>query len=177
MKAIITSERFYLREKSIEDAQDMYSLNADPEVIKYTGDPPFANPQEAKVFIQNYDHFAKHGFGRWVIVDKKSKKYLGWCGLKKHTDGMIDLGYRIKKEYWGCGIASECAKACIEYGFEQLGIPEIVGRSAKANIASIRILQKVGMQYWKDDTCDGIADAAWYKITKNDYDLLLSASV
>jgi len=53
-----------------------------------------------------------------VIVDKLSGQYLGWCGLKQHADGMVDLGYRIKKEHWSKGIASECAAACLQYGFD-----------------------------------------------------------
>ena len=169
MKAVIQTQRFYLREKLPSDAKDMYLLNANPEVIKYTGDPPFKDEAEALDFIHNYTHFKEHGFGRWVIVDKKTNQYLGWCGLKKHSNGMIDLGYRIKKEYWGQGIASESAFACLEYGFQTLGMKEIVGRSASANQASIRILEKIGMKYWKKDTCDGIQDAVWYKIDKETY--------
>jgi len=166
---IFSTNRFHLREKLLCDAEEMYLLNADPEVIQYTGDPPFKDVQEAEDFIKRYDHFAKYGFGRWVIVEKSTGQYLGWCGLKKHTDGMIDLGYRIKKEYWGRGIASECAAACLDYGFNQLGIQEIVGRSARANHASIRILEKIGMQFWKKDTCEGISNSVWYKIDKSTY--------
>ena len=169
MKAIIQTTRFYLREKLLSDAKDMYLLNADPEVIQYTGDPPFKDEDEALAFIKNYDHFRKHGFGRWVIVDKQNNEYLGWCGLKKHEDGMIDLGYRIKKEHWGKGIASEAAAACLDYGFNVLSIENIVGRSASANLASIRILEKIGMTFWKNDNCDGIEDSVWYKIDKETY--------
>jgi RimJ/RimL family protein N-acetyltransferase len=168
MNPIIQTNRFYLREKLLSDAKDMYLLNADPEVIKYTGDPPFKDENDALVFIKNYDHFQKYGFGRWVIVNKHNDEYLGWCGLKKHESGMIDLGYRIKKEHWGKGIASEAAAACLDYGFNILNINEIVGRSASANIASIRILEKIGMKFWKKDTCDGISDAVWYKIIKGE---------
>lgn len=168
MNPIFQTNRFYLREKQPSDAKDMYLLNADPEVIKYTGDPPFQDEGEALAFIQQYDHFQKHGFGRWVIVDQQSEEYLGWCGLKKHDNGMIDLGYRIKKVHWGKGIASEAAAACLDYGFNVLHINEIVGRSASANVVSIRILEKIGMKFWKKDTCDGIADAVWYKINRNE---------
>ena len=169
MNPIIQTNRFYLREKQLSDAKDMYLLNIDPEVIKYTGDPPFKDEDEALAFIKNYDHFRKHGFGRWVIVDKQNDEYLGWCGLKKHEDGMIDLGYRIKKEHWSKGIASEAAAACVDYGFTVLNINEIVGRSASANAASIRILEKIGMQFWKKDTCDGIEDSVWYKVDRETY--------
>ena len=169
MKPVFSTLRFHLREKQISDAHDMYLLNADPEVIQYTGDVAFKDAKEAEAFIKNYDHFRKHGFGRWVIEDKNNAEYLGWCGLKKHPNGMIDLGYRIKKEHWGKGIATECAAACLDYGFRNLKIEEIVGRSVRANLASIRILEKIGMQYWKNDTCDGLPDAVWYRIDKSSY--------
>lgn len=175
MKPIITTTRFHLREKLPSDAEDMYLLNADPEVIKYTGDPPFRDEAEALAFIKSYDHFKKNGFGRWVIVDQKTNEYLGWCGLKRHEDGMIDIGYRIKKEHWGKGIASETAAACLDYGFSVLDMNEIVGRSASENLASIRILEKIGMTFWKKDTCEGIDNSVWYKIDKATY--LLSAVV
>jgi len=169
MKAIFSTSRFHLRQKQACDARDMYLLNANPEVIRYTGDEAFKDIQEAEEFIKNYDHFEKHGFGRWVIVDKNDHQYLGWCGLKRHEDGMVDLGYRIKKAHWGKGIATECAAACLDYGFNTLGLDEIVGRSASANLASIRILEKIGMQFWKKDACDGLADSVWYKIDKQTY--------
>ncbi len=169
MNAIFSTSRFHLREKLVSDARDMYLLNANPEVTQYTGDAAFSDIKEAEAFIKNYDHFQKHGFGRWVIVDKNDHQYLGWCGLKKHDDGMIDLGYRIKKAHWGKGIASECASACLDYGFNTLNLHEIVGRSACANLASIRILEKIGMQFWKKADCDGLADSVWYKIDKQSY--------
>ncbi len=169
MKHLIETSRFYLREKQLSDAKDMYLLNAEPEVLKYTGDFAFKNEAEALAFIKGYDHFQKHGFGRWVIVDKNSNEYLGWCGLKRHANGMVDLGYRIKKEHWGKGIATEAATACLDYGFNSLTLETIVGRSAKANIASIRILEKIGMKFWKKDTCNGIADAVWYKLNKKTF--------
>ena len=169
MNPIIETTRFYLREKLPSDAKDMYLLNADPEVLQYTGDTPFRDEAEAKAFIIAYDHFQKHGFGRWVIIDKNTNKYLGWCGLKRHADGMVDLGYRVKKEHWGKGIASETANACLDYGFTTLNLDKIVGRSAKANHASIRILEKIGMQFWKEDACDGIQDAIWYVIDKQSH--------
>ena len=169
MKTIISTPRFFLREKLPSDAMDMYELNADPEVLKYTGDKPFSDQQDALNFILGYDHFKKNGFGRWVIVDRETTAYLGWCGFKKHSNGMIDLGYRIKRQHWGKGIASESAKACLDYGFTTLKFDKIVGRSASSNLASIRILEKIGMKFWKKDSCDGIQDALWYQISKSAY--------
>ena len=166
---MIETKRFYLREKRLSDAKDMYLLNANPEVLRYTGDIPFKDVKEAEAFIKSYDHFAVNGFGRWVIEDKSTKEYLGWCGLKRHSSGMIDLGYRIKKEHWDKGIASECAHACLHYGFTQLKLEKIVGRSARANNASIRILEKIEMNFWKKDMCDDIKDAVWYTIDRQTY--------
>ena len=70
---------------------------------------------------------------------------LGWCGLKRHGDGQVDLGYRLLRSAWGRGYATEASKACLEWGFQEAGWT----RSSvawRANTASIRVLEKVGMR-------------------------------
>ena len=64
---LLTTTRLHLKEFEIEDAENMYLLNSDPEVIKYTGDVAFNTIEEAKSLIQNYDHYQKYGFGRWSV--------------------------------------------------------------------------------------------------------------
>ncbi len=166
MKVVLETERLQLRELTPEDAQSMFDLNSDPEVIKYTGDPPFESVEQTKVFLQNYDDYKKNGFGRWAMISKAENEFIGWCGLKLNEEKLIDLGFRVFRKHWNKGYASEAAKACIHYGFETLGFDQITGRVLSENTASIKVLEKLGMQYWKSGTCHGFENARYYRIIK-----------
>lgn len=160
MKLILETHRCYLRELSVDDAQSFYDLNADPEVIKYTGDKPFDTIHEAKSFLQNYHQYALYGFGRWAVIAKDTNSFLGWCGLKFMPElNEVDLGFRFFKKYWNQGYATETAKACLEYGFNHLELTKIIGRAMKANVGSVKVLEKTGMTFvgeHKFDTHDGV---------------------
>ena len=165
MKWILETERLKLREFELDDAVKMWELNEGIDVIKYTGDPAFDSIEAARQFIEAYDHYEKEGFGRWAVILKTSGEFIGWCGLKRHEGGMVDIGFRFFKRDWGKGYATESAKACLSYGFTKLGMNEIIGRAAKANVASVRVLEKIGMQYWKEDGCEGIEGAEWWRLS------------
>ncbi len=163
----LETERLYLREFELEDAKSMFALNAVNEQIQYTGDVPFESITAAQNFLLNYSDYKRNGFGRWACITKEEGHWIGWCGLKRHSDGLVDLGYRFFKEYWGMGYATESSLACLAYGFNELGLKEIVGRSAKANLASIRVLEKIGMKLWKEEDADHIENAQIYRIRKD----------
>jgi len=148
MKIILETERCFLRELAVTDAQHFYDLNADSEVIKYTGDKAFSTITEAKSFLENYNQYELYGYGRWAVIDKNSNAFLGWCGLKYSPDlDEVDLGFRFFKKYWNLGYATETAKACIEYGFNHLQLTTIFGRAMELNIGSIKVLEKIGMTF------------------------------
>jgi len=151
MKTIGHTDRLLLRETSADDAQIIYELNSDPEVIQYTGDPPFKSVAEASVFLDNYDHYQKYGRGRWAIVDKATGEILGWCGLKYHANtGETDLGFRLFKKYWGKGYATEASHLALQYGFRRLGLDSIIARAVKENKASIKVMNKLGLVFEQD---------------------------
>ena len=94
-KSIIETPRLILREFTVDDAYKIWELNSDPEVIKYTGDPPFENVENARKFIENYEEYKKTGFGRWAVIKKDSNSFLGWCGLKLNEQNLVDIGFRF----------------------------------------------------------------------------------
>ncbi len=148
MKKIIETNRLYLRELTIEDAENFYLLNADEEVIKYTGDNAFESIEKAKAFLENYNPYQEYGYGRWAVIDKSNEEFLGWCGLKFSPElKETDIGFRFFKKHWNKGYATESAKACLDYGFEKLKIKTIVGRAMELNKASIKVLEKIGMTF------------------------------
>ena len=170
MKPILfTTDRLFFREFSNEDAEFYYNLNLDWEVMKYTGDVAFESIEASKVFLEKYNPYVITGFGRWTIGIKKTKEIIGWCGLKLLEDDTVDIGYRLAKKFWGNGYATEASLKCLEIGFEQYDLKEIIGRTAKENLASINVLLKIGMKFWKDAPCEGIENSVYYKITKEEY--------
>lgn len=166
MKKIIKTDRLILRELNKKDSLNFYNLNSDPEVLKFTGDNPFSSISEAEKFLINYSDYKKNGFGRWAVILKETNSFIGWCGLKLNEENLIDIGFRFFRKEWGKGYATESAKACIEYGFNHLNINEIIGRTSKNNISSIKVLEKINMLFWKHDSFEGVEDAVYYKIKK-----------
>jgi RimJ/RimL family protein N-acetyltransferase len=165
MKPILfESPRLLFREWALSDASWLKELNDDPDVLKHTGDRPFLTIEEVEDFIDNYDQYKTHGFGRWAVYLKENNVPIGWCGLRYNEEETIDLGFRLFKMTWGKGYATEAAIATLNYGFSELHILEVVGRTAKANIASIRVLEKAGMKFWKEGKAHGLEDVQYYKI-------------
>jgi len=81
---------------------------------------------------------------------------MGWCGLKYLSEqNEVDVGYRFMKKFWGFGYATEAALACIEYGFARLDLHRIVGRALPANLGSIKVLEKCGMEFGHQEVMQG----------------------
>lgn len=168
----LETERTYLRNLTVADAEDFFSLNLDPEVMKYTGDNPFRSLNDAKKFLRNYDQYQKYGVGRLAVIEKKTGEFLGWCGLKYTPDqDYYDLGYRFFRTHWNKGYATETAIANLHFGFRQKCLDEIVGRALSANTASIKVLEKIGMTFRRTFQYEG-QQGFWHSITKREYESL-----
>ena len=151
MKEILKTERLLLRELTPDDAENLYKLNLNPNVIKYTGNSAFKDIDETREFLENYPDYKLNGFGRWAVIEKSNNQFLGWCGLKYDQNlDETDIGFRFFEEHWNKGFATESAKACIKYGFENLNLKTIIGRAMAENVASIKVLEKLGMNYEKE---------------------------
>ena len=147
MKKILETERFILRENDGNDAEFFYELNSDPDVIRYTGNDAFNSVEDARRLLDNYPDYKQNGYGRWGVVEKDTGEMWGWCGLKLRENGEIDLGYRFHKRHWNKGAATECSIACVKYGFEELGMDRIMAEALVENPASVRVMEKVGMEF------------------------------
>lgn len=169
MKTIAETKRLFIREFSLGDAKCFYDLNNDPEVMRYTGDKPFRSIEESQLLINNYDAYKKNGFGRNTLILKESNEIIGWCGLKRHEEGMVDLGFRLFQKYWNKGYATEASLKHLELGFNTYQIEEIIGRASHDNLASIAVLKKCGMKFWKNAPCEGIENSVYYRIQKRDF--------
>jgi ribosomal-protein-alanine N-acetyltransferase len=140
------TDRLQHRAFTIEDAEVVFALNSNPEVMRYTGERMLQSLDEAKQLIVNNSDFDEVGYGRWACIDKKTRKVIGFCGLKYLPDlGAVDVGYRLLPRYWGRGLATEACMASLRFGFATLQLDQIIGLVLPDNPASIRVLEKAGM--------------------------------
>lgn len=152
------TSRLQHRAFTIDDADVFFSLNSNPDVMRWTGEPPPASLEAGRDAIANYPDFEIHGYGRWACVLKDTSTVIGFCGLKYLPDlDVVDVGYRFLPPYWGRGLATEACLASVAFGFETLKLREIVGFVIPDNLASIRVLEKVGMTFDGECDYDGIA--------------------
>ena len=159
------TNRLHFRLLKESDASWFFALNQDPTVLKYTGDDPFGSEEDARTFLAEYPEYEKHGMGRWAVVLNTSQEPIGWCGLKRNEEDEVDIGFRFLQQHWGKGYATEAAKACLDWGLQDKGLPYIVGRSMRENGASIRVLEKLGMTFWKEREVPGLHTAVYYRIS------------
>jgi len=164
----LTTDRLIMRPITVQDAENLYLLNLNPEVIRYTADPPFDSVEHTIQFYAAYDQYKKYKMGRFSTFLKSNGTFLGWCGLKYHENGEVDLGYRFLQDHWGNGYATESSVASLKYGFRQLALKEIVAFAMKNNTASIKVMQKLGMSYASDIKLEGI-DGVKYVIKRDQF--------
>jgi len=169
MIMILETTRLSLSQFEPGDEKLLFDLNKDWAVVKYTGNQPMKDLDEAlAVLHQNIFPQYEAGFGRWAVYLKSNQEFLGWCGLKKH-DGHIDLGYRFFAKHWGKGYATESAKAVLNYAFTNLALQEVIAHAAIENVSSLHVLEKIGMHRVGEGVEDGIRVYA-YRITKEEWD-------
>lgn len=168
---MLATQRLVLRPARIEDAKNLYELNLDPEVVRYTGDVPYASVLDSQKFIQEkmIPQFQKTKMSRFIVL--KEDEFLGWCGLKFHPEtNEVDLGYRLAKKFWGKGFATEASMACIDYGMKDLKLDRIIAKAMPDNVASIKVMLKIGMNhkgYFHDPTDPH--SFILYELLKQDY--------
>lgn len=126
------------------DGEHLYTLNADPRVLLWTGDLPFKDVAEAEAFVENYHHFEQHGFGRWWVFRRSDGECLGWCGLRKGSQG-IDFGLRWYYRHWNQGYGKSAGKAVLAWAdAQQLG--GLYAQHHPENLHSQRLLRSLGFR-------------------------------
>jgi [ribosomal protein S5]-alanine N-acetyltransferase len=157
MNVIIETDRLLLRTFTAADAPLLYELNLDPEVIRYTLDPIKDTGHALQILEQVIlPQYILYNYGRWAVHVKPGLGFIGWCGLKFIPQrNEIDLGYRFIKPSWGKGYATEAAYSCIKYGFDKLNLTRITARALPGNTASLKVLEKCGMNCLGEEEADG----------------------
>jgi ribosomal-protein-alanine N-acetyltransferase len=104
-------------------------------------------------------HFNQHGFGAWAVEIPGASRFAGFIGLsvpgfEAHFTPCVEIGWRLSAESWGHGYATEGARAVLEFGFESLGLVEIVSFTVPGNVRSRRVMERIGMSRQPGDDFD-----------------------
>ena len=145
----LQTSRFILRNWKQNDIEPFAILNSDPRVCEFL--PNVLSQEETLTsVIKIQSHFKKHAFGLFAVELISTKTFIGFVGLKylsfdSHFTPSVELAWRLSWENWGQGLATEAAQKVTQYGFETLGLPEILAITAKRNQRSRRVMEKLGM--------------------------------
>ncbi|SCY40456.1 Protein N-acetyltransferase, RimJ/RimL family [Nonlabens sp. Hel1_33_55] len=169
------TDRLFLRPFELSDAALFYQMNADEEVMRYTGDIPFNSIKAAEEFITDYidnpgGQIQKYQMGRLAVIEKSSNEFLGFCGIKTHEATQItDIGYRLLRSHWGKGNATEACQEMLKFAFESHNKNQIIAHVHEQNIGSQRVAEKLGFSMDHRFLWDGILPGRYYKLTRDAY--------
>jgi RimJ/RimL family protein N-acetyltransferase len=147
----IETPRLILRRWQSADVEPFARLNADPRVMEFF--PATLSRTETEAMIQAFEEtFRREDFGLWAAELRETKSLMGFIGLNVPAYPLpfspcVEIGWRLAFDCWGKGYAQEGARAALSFGFETVGIKEIVSFTAINNVRSRRVMEKIGLNY------------------------------
>jgi RimJ/RimL family protein N-acetyltransferase len=157
MTVYLETGRLVLREFTVGDVEDVVELDSDPEVMRYiNGGRPTPREEIRDEIIPFWTAYYERddGYGYWAAVEKATGRFLGWFHFRPHVgepprpaDVGIELGYRLRRDAWGQGYATEGSRALIRKGFTELGAERVYAETMAVNVASRRVLEKAGLRH------------------------------
>jgi len=146
----IETPRLILRPWRDSDLEPLAELNSDPEVMRHFAAP--LTRAESDAFAQRQSIcLAAHGFCFWAVEAPGIAPLIGAVGLapvrfQAHFTPAVEIGWRLARPYWGRGLATEAARAALADGFGRAKLDEIVAFTATTNLASVRVMRRIGMR-------------------------------
>lgn len=150
-----------LRRFRMADAPGLARLYTDDVIMRYMlpgkGLPRAEAETRARANVTNFNaHWDRLGFGVWAVEERQGGRLIGQCGLRQLDEiGEVEVLYLLNKTVWGRGLASEAARAALDFGFRSIGLRRIVGFTNPANVASRRVLEKIGLRF------ERLSDELW----------------
>lgn len=143
--------RLQLRQWTDADLEPLAAMNADPEVMAHFP-APLSRPESAAMLDRLRSQIAEHGWGLWALDLRRSGTLIGFTGLaipgfEAHFTPAVEIGWRLARTYWGHGYATEAARAAAAYGFDQLGLSEIVSFTTVDHRASRAVMERLEMTH------------------------------
>lgn len=144
-----TSPRLGFRNWTVADIPKMSAISGDPKVMEFF--PAVATPEQTENFILRMQvMYEVKGYCYFAVDRLDTHEFIGFIGLCAQENALefspyVDIGWRLSPKAWGNGFATEGAKACLDYGFNEIGLAKILATAAHQNTKSIRVMQKIGM--------------------------------
>jgi RimJ/RimL family protein N-acetyltransferase len=136
---------------------ELIQFHRDPDVMAELGG--LRDEEETSRYLtRNLDHWRDHGFGVWALREPSDSRFVGRAILRRlafEDADEIEIGYALYPEFWGRGLATEVAETCLSLGWKELDAPSLVGVTTANNLASQRVLLKVGMRYEREVVEEG----------------------
>jgi len=154
----LRTARLLLRRWREEDREPFARLNADPVVMEHF--PATLTREQSDALADAIEaRFAADGFGLWAVEVVERGEFVGFTGLARpafeaHFTPAVEVGWRLARDTWGRGYATEAARAALAYGFDTAGLPEIVSFTAAANERSRAVMRRLGMCHDPRDDFD-----------------------
>jgi len=145
----IGTERLILRQWRESDREPFARMNCDPAVMEHF--PALLSREESDALIDRAEaHLELHGFGPWAAELRDSHEFLGFVALfvpefEAAFTPCVEIGWRLAREHWGRGLATEGARALVRHAFEVQRLPELVSFTVPTNRRSLRVMRKLGM--------------------------------
>lgn len=147
MPVALETERLFLRPMGADDLDALARVLCDPETMRHYP-APFDRFQVQQWIDRNERHLAEFGCSLYSLVLKQTGEVIGDCGLSwKDVDGQreLEIGYHVRRDLWGRGLATESARACLQDGFTRIGVKRIIALIRPENLQSRRVAEKIGM--------------------------------
>lgn len=151
------TERLVLRRFAPGDADAFAALNADPEVMRHIGaGTPLTRGASDELLARIAGHWRSHGFGLWCVAEREApRRCLGFAGLAVPAflpDVMpaVEVGWRLAREAWGRGLATEAGRASLDHAFGALGLASVISIIADGNQRSVAVARRLGMRRGAD---------------------------
>jgi RimJ/RimL family protein N-acetyltransferase len=154
----LSTPRLRLRRWQEADREPFAAINADPLVMEHF--PDCLSRRQSDDLIEKIEAgFEAHGYGLWALEVRASGEFVGFTGLAKpsfkaHFTPAVEIGWRLATVAWGNGYATEAAQAALAFGFEQVGLTEIVSFTTAANVRSRAVMERIGMAHDPADDFD-----------------------
>jgi RimJ/RimL family protein N-acetyltransferase len=154
---ILQTSRLVLREFTPEDAHDLARVLCDPETMPYYSAPYDCAGVEQRI-ARNRQRYQDDGVGLWAMELQDSReselhKAVGDCGIvlqQVEGERLYEIGYHLRRDLWGQGLATEAAIACRDWAFENLNATRLISLIRPENLPSCRVAERAGMTVWKE---------------------------